>query len=178
MGAARLGTIVALIVLAADLGSKLWMLHGLELGTAGAIELLPGVDLVLVWNRGISYGLFEQDTPAGRWLLVAVTVAATVGLAVWMVRTRSRMTAASLGLVVGGAVGNGIDRVVYGAVVDFVHLHAGDFSWYVFNVADAAIVFGAAGLVIEAFARRPNDAANPSSARSGSPDRESPRDSS
>lgn len=174
--AARLGTLVALVVLAADLGSKLWVLHGLDLATVGSIEVLPVLELVLVWNRGISYGLLEQDTPTGRWLLVGVTVVATVALAIWMLRTRSRMTAASLGLVVGGAVGNGIDRVAYGAVVDFVHLHAGSFSWYVFNVADAAIVLGAAGLVIEAFARRPNDAANAASPPAGSPDRESPPD--
>lgn len=173
---AGLGIAVAIAILAADLATKLWVLHGLDLAFAGPIPVLPFLDLVLVWNRGISYGLLEQDTPAGRWLLVAVTVVAAVALVAWMARTRSRLTAASLGLVVGGAVGNGIDRVAYGAVVDFVHLHIGDFSWYVFNVADAAIVAGAAGLILEAFARRPNDAANAGSHSGGSPTRDSPRD--
>jgi len=181
MGCSRhagLGIAVAIAILAADLATKLWVLYGLDLAFAGPIAVLPMLDLVLVWNRGISYGLLEQDTVAGRWLLVAVTAVATVALVGWMLRTRSRLTAASLGLVVGGAVGNGIDRIAYGAVVDFVYLHIGDFSWYVFNIADAAIVLGAAGLILEAFLRRPNDAANAGSDAAGAPERDSPRDAS
>lgn len=155
---ARLGLVVAAAVLAADLATKRAVLDGLDIAVA-PVRVAPFLDLTLVWNRGISYGLLEQDTPAGRWLLVAVTAAATVALLFWLLRTKSLLTAASLGLVVGGAIGNGIDRVVYGAVVDFVHFHVGSFSWYVFNLADAAIVAGAAGLVFEAVRGGPIDAA-------------------
>jgi signal peptidase II len=146
----RIGIIVAAVVFVIDLASKLWVLDGLALEATGPIRVLPWLDLVLVWNRGVSYGLFQQDSDLGRWVLVAVTVVATIALAVWMARTTSRLSAVALGLVVGGAIGNGVDRVVYGAVVDFVHLHVADFSWYVFNVADAAIVAGAALIVLEA----------------------------
>jgi signal peptidase II len=170
--ASRLGLAIAAAVVLADLAAKRAVLDGLALEATGPIPLTPFLDLVLVWNRGISYGLLTQDTAAGRWLLVAVTAAATVALLAWLVRTTSRLTAASLGLVVGGAVGNGIDRVAYGAVIDFVHFHVGDFSWYVFNVADAAIVVGAAGLVLEAARGRPIDAAKGGS--NGAPGRKAP----
>jgi signal peptidase II len=144
------GLAVAAAVFVADLASKLWVLDGLALEATGPIRITPWLDFVLVWNRGVSYGLFQQDGETGRWILVGVTVVATVALAAWMARTTSRLSAVALGLVVGGAVGNGVDRVVYGAVVDFVHFHVADFSWYVFNVADAAIVAGAALIVLEA----------------------------
>lgn len=149
--------VIAVAVFAADLALKLYVLYGLDLAS-GPVTLAPFLDLVLVWNRGISYGLFAQDHDLGRWLLVAVTGVATIGLGIWMLRTTRRLTAISLALVVGGALGNGVDRVVYGAVVDFVYLHVGNFSWYVFNLADAAIVVGAVGLAIEAL-WRPKDAA-------------------
>ena len=155
---ARLGLVVAAVVLAADLATKRAVIDGLDLAL-GPVRVAPFLDLTLVWNRGISYGLLEQDTVLGRWLLVGITAAATVALLVWLLRTRSLLTATSLGLVVGGAIGNGIDRVVYGAVIDFVHFHVGSFSWYVFNLADAAIVAGAAGLVLEAVRGGPIDAA-------------------
>ncbi len=146
----RLGIGIAALVFIVDLASKLWVLDGLALEATGPIRIAPFLDFVLVWNRGVSYGLFQQDSDLGRWLLVGVTVVATIALAAWMVRTTSRLSAIALGLVVGGAIGNGVDRVVYGAVVDFVHFHVADFSWYVFNVADAAIVAGAALIVLEA----------------------------
>ena len=146
----KIGVGVAALVFIVDLASKLWVLDGLALEATGPIRILPWLDFVLVWNRGVSYGLFQQESDLGRWLLVGVTVVATIALAAWMARTTSRLSAVALGLVVGGAVGNGVDRVVYGAVVDFVHFHVADFSWYVFNVADAAIVAGAALIVLEA----------------------------
>jgi len=145
-----LGVGIAALVFIVDLASKLWVLDGLALEATGPIRILPWLDFVLVWNRGVSYGLFQQDSDLGRWLLVGVTIVATVALATWMARTTSRLSAVALGFVVGGAVGNGVDRVVYGAVVDFVHFHVADFSWYVFNVADAAIVVGAALIVLDA----------------------------
>ncbi|GMA78915.1 hypothetical protein GCM10025880_53320 [Methylorubrum aminovorans] len=97
----------------------------------------------------MSYGLFQQEGGLGRWLLVGISLAAAIGLSVWMVRAGSRLLAVALGLIVGGALGNAIDRAAYGAVFDFVHLHAGTWSWYVFNVADAAIVAGVVGLILD-----------------------------
>lgn len=112
-------------------------------------RIAPFAEFLVVWNRGVSYGLFQQEGGIGRWLLVALSLAAALGLSVWMTRAGSRLLATALGLIAGGALGNAIDRAAYGAVFDFVHLHAGGWSWYVFNVADAAIVAGVIGLVLD-----------------------------
>lgn len=163
-GIVRLGLAVAVITLALDQASKLWLLFGFNLPLREPVRLLPFFDLVVVWNRGISYGLFQQDGEAGRWALVVVSVLAAIGLGVWMLRAEGRLIAASLALIVGGAIGNAIDRVAYGAVFDFAHLHAGSFSWYVFNIADAAIVAGVAGLLYDSLVldrRRRPDGATP-----------------
>lgn len=141
----------------ADQVTKLIMLHMVDLA-AGPVRVLPVLDFVLVWNRGISYGLFQQSG-AGRWILVALTIAATVALTVWMLRTERQRTRLALAAVVGGALGNLVDRIAYGAVVDFVHIHWGTWSWYVFNVADAAIVVGVAVLVLDGLFTRPSPAA-------------------
>jgi signal peptidase II len=149
MNPAGLGLLVALATLALDQASKLVLLFVYDLPLNEPLILAPFLDLIVVWNRGISYGLFQQHTEFGRWALVAVSIAAAIALAVWMARTPSRFLATSLALIVGGAVGNAIDRLAYGAVFDFVHVHVGSFSWYVFNVADAAIVAGVIGLVYD-----------------------------
>jgi signal peptidase II len=149
MTPAGLGALLALVTLALDQASKLYLLFGYELPLKEPLVLAPFLELIVVWNRGISYGLFQQDSEVGRWVLLIVMIAAAVGLSVWMARASSRLLAASLGLIVGGALGNAIDRIAYGAVFDFVHFHVGSFSWYVFNVADAAIVAGVVGLVYD-----------------------------
>jgi signal peptidase II len=146
---ARFGPLLALATLAVDQASKLALLFVYELPLKEPVTLTPFLDLMVVWNRGISYGLFQQHTELGRWLLLAISLAAAVGLSIWMLRTPSRFLAASLALIVGGAVGNAIDRLAYGAVFDFVHFHVGAFSWYVFNIADAAIVAGVIGLIYD-----------------------------
>lgn len=151
--------VIALAGLVLDQASKLWLLYGFELGTNGPVQLLPFLELVLVWNRGVSYGLFQQDSETGRWLLAGLTVAITAGLWIWSARSRSRLVAFALALIIGGAIGNGIDRIMYGAVVDFVHFHVGTFSWYVFNLADVWIVAGVAGLLYDSFRIGPNSAA-------------------
>ncbi len=114
-------------------------------------EILPFVDFAMVWNRGISYGLFASDGGFGRYLLITLSIAAVVGFSIWLLRSGSVWLSASLGLIIGGAVGNVIDRVLYGAVADFVSLHGFGFYWYVFNLADAAIVAGAIGLLYQMF---------------------------
>lgn len=145
----RLGIAIAIIVLLLDQLSKLALLNIADI-ESGGYRLAPFLDIVLVWNRGISYGLFQQDSATGRWGLAAITIVAVVALSIWLRRARGPLVGTALGLVIGGAIGNGIDRIAYGAVVDFVHFHVGSFSWYVFNVADVAIVAGAAGLLLDA----------------------------
>lgn len=93
--------------------------------------------------------MFQQEGGLGRWVLVAVSCVAAVALTLWMRRAETRLLGLALGLVAGGAIGNAIDRAVYGAVFDFVHLHWGRWSWYVFNLADAAIVAGVIGLILD-----------------------------
>jgi signal peptidase II len=148
---ARIGVVTALVTLLLDQITKLYTLFVFDLPVREPVRLTPFLDLIMVWNRGISYGLFQQHTEAGRWILVAVSLAAALALSIWIRRTQGRLLAACLGLIVGGAVGNAIDRVAFGAVFDFIHFHIGTFSWYVFNVADAAIVAGVAGLIYDSF---------------------------
>lgn len=150
----RLGLVVAFVVAALDQVSKLWLLWSFDLGARGVVSLTPFFDLVLVWNRGISYGLFQQQTALGQWLLFAIKVAAVVLLWLWLSRAQLRLVALALGLIIGGALGNAVDRVIHGgAVVDFASFHittaTWSFRWYVFNLADAAIVAGVVGLLYE-----------------------------
>jgi signal peptidase II len=155
---ARSGLIAAASTLLLDQATKLWLLFVFDLGARGQVRVTPFFDLVLIWNRGISYGLFQQDSWLGQWVLLALIALAVVLLMVWLLRSTSRLVALSLGLIVGGAVSNAIDRLAYGAVVDFalLHLTTADFSfkWYVFNVADTAIVAGVAGLLYDSIAGR------------------------
>jgi len=149
----RLGLAIALVTAMLDQASKLYLLHVYELGARGVVRVLPFIDFVLTQNRGISYGLFQQDGPLGQWMLLAFKVIAVVVLWVWLARADSRLTALSLGLIIGGAIGNAIDRLAYGWVADFVLFHIETatwrFHWYVFNLADVAIVAGVIGLLYE-----------------------------
>jgi len=154
----RDGLTAALITALIDQASKLWLLYGYDLGPKGRVPVLPFLDLVLVWNKGISYGLFAQDSATGQMLLLGFKVVAAVFLWVWLARAENRLIAVSLGLIIGGAIGNAIDRLAHGAVVDFALLHlttaTWSFSWYVFNLADVAIVAGVAGLLYDTFLGR------------------------
>ncbi|AMJ58917.1 signal peptidase II [Bosea sp. PAMC 26642] len=147
--ARRLGLLVVALIFGLDQASKLWLLFGVRLAENGPFAPTSFMEIVLAWNRGISYGLFQQYSDFGRWTLVVVSFIAAAWLGRWMWRETRTLTVVSLALIIGGALGNGVDRAVYGAVVDFVHLHYGSFSWYIFNLADAAIVVGVAGLLYE-----------------------------
>ena len=151
----RLGLLVAAIACAIDQAAKLWLLNVFDLANRGIVRLTPFLDLVLTWNTGISYGLFPQESDFGRFVLLGLKSVAVIVLWVWLARAESRLTALSLGLIIGGALGNAIDRLAYGAVMDFVLFHINtetvNFTWYVFNLADAAIVAGVAGLLYESF---------------------------
>jgi signal peptidase II len=141
---------VALIL---DQGVKLLLLYGLGLvhmGPGQSVAVLPFFNLVMVWNPGISYGLFPASGPEGTVFLATFQLIAIGVLSWWLWRVRSRTLAIALGLVIGGALGNLIDRLVYGTVADFFHFHGLGYDWYVFNVADAAITFGVIGLLYDA----------------------------
>jgi signal peptidase II len=149
----RLGVAAAVAAAAVDQAVKIWLLYGFGLTEHSRVAVVPFVDLVLAWNTGISYGMFQQSGPLWQWILLAFKFGAVVVLLVWLARTSSRIAGVSLGLIVGGAIGNAIDRLFHGAVMDFVLFHvsgpAWSFQWYVFNLADAAIVAGVIGLIYE-----------------------------
>lgn len=147
------GLAVAAAVAVLDQASKLWLLFVYDLGSRGPVRVAPFFDLVLTWNTGISYGLLQQDGPFGQWALLVLKAVAVALLWIWLARTPSRLTALALGLIMGGAVGNAIDRMAYGAVADFalffIRTPTWNFNWYVFNLADVAIVAGVAVLLYE-----------------------------
>jgi signal peptidase II len=151
----RRGMTAAIVVLALDQASKLWLLFVFDIGHRGAVRLTPFFDLVLAWNVGISFGWFQNDSHLAQFALMAVKAVAVIVLAIWMARSRTLIATVALGLIIGGAIGNAIDRFAYGAVVDFAlfHLQIGGntFNWYVFNLADVAIVAGVAALLYDSF---------------------------
>ncbi len=165
-----LGVFAGLVVLAADQASKYWVLHGLDLPSVERIVLLPVLNLTFVWNRGVTFGLLNGYGAWSYLVLAAVALAVVAALGVWLRRAESPLVAVSLGAIAGGAVGNVIDRLRFGAVVDFIDAHLGAWHWYVFNVADAAIVCGATALVLENLLPRPHkraDAGKRADAREG-----------
>jgi signal peptidase II len=149
----RAGIVAALVALALDQASKLWLLYVFDLAGRGVVRVTPFFDLWLAWNVGISFGWFQNDSWIAQAILTAVKAAAVIALAVWMAWSRTMLATIALGLIIGGAIGNGIDRFAYGAVVDFALFHveiAGKtWNWYVFNLADVAIVAGVAALLYD-----------------------------
>jgi signal peptidase II len=152
----RFGVVTAVAACALDQALKLWLIFSYQLARRGVVVVTPFFDLVMAWNTGISYGLFAGQGAVGQAMLLAFKAIAVVLLWVWLARVTTRLSALSLGLIIGGAIGNGIDRLAYGAVADFALLHLdtvyGRFNWYVFNLADAAIVAGVIGLLYESLA--------------------------
>ncbi len=156
MSPRQLGLIAAALALVADQASKLWLLEIFDIRARQPVHVLPFFDLVITWNKGVSYSLFQAHTDLARWGLLAFTLTATLVLAIWMWRSVNTLLSLGLGLIVGGALGNAIDRAAYGAVADFAHLFLdteqwGRLSWYVFNIADVAIVAGVALLMYDSF---------------------------
>ena len=147
------GLLAAALALILDQGCKLLMLYGfgfVHMAPGRAIPILPFFNLVMVWNPGVSYGLFPASGPLGTAILALFSIAAVGALGWWLwVSDRITLTV-GLGLVIGGALGNLIDRLVYGKVADFFHFYGLGYDWYVFNVADAAITFGVIALLYDA----------------------------
>jgi signal peptidase II len=147
--ATRLGIISALLVLGADQGSKYWILNVLDLPDLRQVELLPVLNLTMVWNQGVTFGLLNGLGSWSHFVLAAIALLVVGALSMWLRRADNALAALAIGAIAGGAVGNVIDRLRFGAVVDFIHAHVGQWSWYVFNIADAAIVCGVAVLILE-----------------------------
>ena len=158
LGALRLGLGLAALSLVLDQAWKLGFLFGFRwistLGPGGngiRYEILPFFDVVMVWNYGISYGLLFSTNPMTRWLLALAAVGVTTFLVWWLRSVKDLRLAAAIGLIIGGALGNVVDRIAYGAVADFFLLHAFGYNWYVFNIADMAVVGGVALMALDLF---------------------------
>lgn len=157
----RPGLIALVATLLIDQAFKLFMLQVVGITSGQVITVLPVLDLIMAWNYGVSFGLFQQDGALGQWALVVFKAAAVVLIGWWLWRAESLLTAIALGLIAGGAIGNGLDRVMHGAVADFFAFHittaTWQFQWYVFNLADVGIVAGVGLLLYESlFGGRPD----------------------
>lgn len=148
----EVGLIAAALALVADQGSKLFMLYGAgfaQMPPGVSVPVLPFFNLVMVWNPGISYGLFPASGRIGTYLLVGISILVVAFLVWWLWRSTSQWLTAGFGLIVGGALGNVIDRIVYGKVADFFHFYGFGYDWYIFNIADVAITLGAIAIIYD-----------------------------
>jgi signal peptidase II len=141
----RLGLLLALVIILADQASKAMVLAMVD----EPVVVTPFFNLVLVWNRGVSFGMLDSGGIGTPWLLSGLALAVVVALVLWLRRVDQKLTAIGLGLVIGGALGNVIDRIRFGAVFDFLDFHLAGYHWPAFNVADSAIVIGAAVLLAD-----------------------------
>ena len=157
-GARSWGLAAAVAGGAIDQAHKAWMLGPFAIQEKGRVAVTPYLDLVMVWNRGVSYGLFTQGGELGRWLLVVFGILGAGLFGWWLFTTHRLLTTLSLGLVIGGAASNVIDRLLHGAVADFFLFHLGGFEWYVFNLADVWIVAGVIGVLLAWALERPENA--------------------
>jgi signal peptidase II len=142
----RLGVTLVALVIVLDQLTKFWVYEALVVEGPRSIVVAPFFNLVTVWNYGVSFGMFNSGSSAASWIFILLALAISVALAAWLVRTDRHLISASLGLILGGAIGNVIDRVRYGAVFDFLDFHLAGWHWPAFNVADAAICVGVAVL--------------------------------
>lgn len=145
----RLGLAVALAAALLDRASK-WLLLDYWPVPIGGVEVTPFLNLVMAWNRGVSFGLLDRDWPGLPWLLSGLALAIVAGLIVWLRRVEERRLAVAIGLIVGGAVSNVLDRLLFGAVADFLDFHVAGYHWPAFNLADSCIVVGVAILLLDA----------------------------
>jgi signal peptidase II len=145
----RQAMVLLAITLVADQVSK-QLLLGFLLKAGAIVTVIDGFfRLVVVWNRGVSFGLLGGDQAQPPWVLSAVAIAVCIGLFIWLRRTDQPLTGWGIGLVMGGAIGNVIDRARWGAVFDFADFHIGQWHWPAFNIADAAIVVGVGLMLID-----------------------------
>lgn len=153
---------IAAVTFVIDQAHKWWMLLVYQIAEKGRVTVTPFLDLVFVKNTGISYSMLDQSTYTWQIVLALFAVVASAALWAWLAAAGTgRLMAWALGLIIGGALANGLDRVLIGGVADFFSLHAFGFYWYVFNIADVAIVAGVVALLYDSFLGSRNDAANP-----------------
>ena len=145
----RLALTLIVAVIAADQISKAWLYNYLSATGRRAIEVLPFLNVVAVWNYGVSFGVFNEGPSTGAWLFVGLALVIVAMLAAWVVRADRLWPAAALGLVIGGALGNVIDRIRQGAVFDFIDLHALGVHFWAFNIADSGISVGVVLLLMD-----------------------------
>lgn len=145
----RIGLILAAVLVVLDQLSKWWILE-IVMQPPRVVEVTPFFNLVLAWNRGVSFGMFSSESAYGPWLLAGLAAVIVLGLTFWLARADSRLQAVAMGMIIGGAIGNVIDRLRFGAVVDFLDFYAAGFHFWAFNVADSAISVGVALLLLDA----------------------------
>ncbi len=146
----KLGAVAVILVVVLDQASKWWIVTSV-MTSPREIPVTPFFNLVMVWNRGVTFGFLGNAPDAARWVLVALSLVIVSGLAIWMFRASRAWVGAALGAVIGGAIGNVIDRLYYGAVADFLDFHIAGWHWPAFNIADSAIVVGVGLLLLDAF---------------------------
>ncbi len=146
----RQGIGLAALVMALDQASKWWVVE-VVMSPPRVIEITPFFNLVLTHNRGVSFGLFPAGSHLESWILIGLALVISAFLLRWLYQTKHRLGVIALGLIIGGALGNVIDRMLIGAVVDFLDFHAFNYHWPAFNVADSAIFLGAMGLICDSF---------------------------
>ena len=152
----RLGLPVAALIIALDQATKTWIVHDI-MAPPRWIEVTSFFNIVMVWNKGASFGLFSTQSSWTQAVLGGFAIVISIVLAVWMYRARSKWLAVALGLVIGGALGNAIDRAIYGAVADFLDFHAYGYHWPSFNVADIAISIGVVMLLFDGLLEKRRD---------------------
>ena len=153
-GFLRLGLLVALAVIILDQLTKWWIVFDV-MASPRTIAVFPSFNLVMGWNRGVSFGMFDGDSPLNKWLLISLALVVVAVLLMWLKRAEGRLVSYALGLIIGGAIGNVIDRIHFGAVADFLDFYIGDYHWPAFNIADAGITIGAVILVLDSLFRGP-----------------------
>lgn len=154
IGCFRLGLGLAAVVMTLDQATKWWIVE-VVMQPPRVIPVTPFFNLVMGWNRGVSFGLFGGDEGLNSWILALIALAIVVMLVLWLRQAENLWTSAAIGLIIGGALGNVIDRLRTGAVADFLDFQVAGYHWPAFNVADTAITIGAATLILDSLFRTP-----------------------
>lgn len=147
-----MGIMIALTIAILDQLSKWWIVEKV-MQPPQVIPVTSFFNIVMGWNRGVSFGMFASDSPYNQWFLSALAISVAIGLTVWLWKNDNLLIATALGLVIGGAIGNAIDRLRFGAVADFLDFFIANYHWPAFNVADIGISCGAALLIFDSLFR-------------------------
>ncbi len=150
--------VLSIFIFLIDFFSKYFLISYYDLGSKGRVYVTPFLDFILVLNPGISFGILSNGEDIQRWILSALSILVIFYLYFWSTKSPSKLTKISLFIMIGGALGNVFDRLIYGKVIDFISLHVFNYYWYVFNIADIAIVLGGFIILIdltrESFAKK------------------------